>query len=242
MPSHIPKGSNSQLQSLWTQRHHLQLKAGILHCRWEDVPGKGLHKNLQLVLPQQLVTEVLSKLHDDTTGGHLGVMKMLERVRTRFYWVGQRRDVKKWWKACQICAVRKSQPKKHKAPLQIEPATYPLERIAMDILGPLPETEHGNKYILVIRDYFTKWKEAYPMRNMEATTMAKFLIREFISRFSVPKYLHTDQGRNFEAGLIKEMCSLLDIKKTRSSPYHHQSDGMINRTILNMFSTSVDNN
>ena len=88
----------------------------------------------------------------------------------------------------------------------------------MDILGPLPETERGNKYILVIGDYFTKWKEAYPMRNMEATTVANILVREFISRFGVPKYLHTDQGRNFETGLIKEICSLLDIKKTRTSP------------------------
>ena len=80
------------------------------------------------------------------------------------------------------------------------------------------------------------------MRNMEATTVANILVHEFISRFGVPKYLHTDQGRNFEAGLIKEICSLLDIKKTRTSPYHPQSDGMIerfNRTLLNMLSTSV---
>jgi len=112
-------------------------------------------------------------------------------------------------------------------------------------MGPLPKTERGNKYIVVIGDYFTKWKDVYPMRNMEATTVANILVQEFISRFGVPKYLHTDQGRNFEAGLIKEICSLLDIKKTRTSPYHPQSDGMIewfNRTILNMLSTSVDNN
>ena len=241
-PYGLPKGSSIQLQSLWTQRRHLLLKDGILYRHWEDVPGKGLHKRLQLVLPQQLVTEVLTKLHDATTGGHLGVKKTLERVRTRFYWVGQRRDVEEWCRACEICAARKSEPKKRKAPLQIEPAKYPLERIAMDILGPLPETERGNKYILVIGDYFTKWKEAYPMRNMEATTVANILVHEFISRFGVPKYLHTDQGRNFEAGLIKEICSLLDIKKTRTSPYHPQSDGMIerfNRTLLNMLSTSV---
>ena len=61
----------------------------------------------------------------------------------------------------------------------------------MDILGPLPETERGNKYILVIGDYFTKWKEAYPMRNMEATTVVHILVQEFISRFGVPKYTQT---------------------------------------------------
>ena len=107
-------------------------------------------KKLQLVLPQQLVTKVLTKLHNSVTAGHLGVKKTLEKVLSRFYWVGQRRDVDEWCKTCLICASRKLEPKKHKAPLQIETAKHPLERIAMDILGPLPETERGNKYILVM--------------------------------------------------------------------------------------------
>ena len=182
------------------------------------------------------MTEVLTKLHDATTGGLLGVKKTLERMRTRFYWVGQRRDVEEWCRACEICAARKSEPKKRKAPLQIEPAMCPLERIAIDILGLLPETERGNKYIPVIGDYFTKWQEAYPMRNMEATTVPNILVHEFISRFGVPKYLHTDQGRNFESGLIKEICSLVHIKKTRTSGIIER----FNRTLLNMLSTSVD--
>ena len=115
----------------------------------------------------------------------------------------------------------------------------------MDILGPLPLTENGNKYILVIGDYFTKWKEAYPMKNMEATTVARILVHEFICRFGIPEHLHTDQGRNFEAEIIKEICKLLDIKKTQTSPYHPQSDGMIerfNRTLLNMLSTALEKN
>ena len=77
---------------------------------------------------------------------------------------------------------------------------YPLEWIAMDILGPLPETECGNKYIVVIDDYFTKWKEAYPMRNMEATTVANILVQEFISHFDVPKYLHANQVEILKQG------------------------------------------
>ena len=125
VPYCILKGSSIQLQSLWTQWHYLLLKDGILYHRWEDVPGKGLHKRLQLVLPQQLVAEVMTKLHDAFTGGHLGVKKTLQKVHTRFYWVGQRRDVEEWCRACEICAARKSEPKKRKAPLQIEPAKYP---------------------------------------------------------------------------------------------------------------------
>ena len=95
-----------------------------------------------------------------------------------------------------------------------------MERIAMDILGPLPETNLGNKYILVVGDYFTKWKEAYPMRDMEATTVARLLVNEFFCQFGLPDFLHTDQGRNFESTLIKEVCALLNIKKTCTTPYH----------------------
>ena len=119
-----------------------------------------------------------------------------------------------------------------------------MERIAMDIdiLGPLPTTARNNKYILVVGDYFSKWKEAYPMPNMEATTIANLLVNEFICRFGVPECLHTDQGRNFEASLIEEMCRLLGIHKTRTTPYHPQSDGLIerfNRTLLSMLSIAA---
>ena len=102
-----------------------------------------------------------------------------------------------------------------------------MQRIAMDILGPLPETERQNKYILVVSDYFTKWTESYPMKNMEAKTIAEQLVSNFICCYGVPYYIHTDQGRNFESSLISEMCQLLDMTKTRTTPYHPQSDGLV---------------
>ena len=128
------------------------------------------------------------------------------------------------------------------APLQPQMTKLPMERVAMDILDPLPETARGNKYILVIGDYFTKWKEAHAMPNMEAATIARIIVNEFVCRFGIPKQLHTNQGRNFESSLIKEVCKILGIVKTRTTPYHPQSGGMIerfNRTVLNMLSTVV---
>ncbi|XP_045482836.1 uncharacterized protein LOC123686668 [Harmonia axyridis] len=105
----------------------------------------------------------------------------------------------------------------------------PLERVAIDIAGPFPETDEGNKYILVAMDYFTKWVEAYAIRNQEAATVAEVLIKEMFSRFGVPLELHSDQGRNFESDLFKNVCELLGIRKTRTTALHPQSDGMVER-------------
>ena len=77
---------------------------------------------------------------------------------------------------------------------------------------------------------------------MEAITVAKCLVNEFICRFGVPEQLHSDQGRNFESKVIKNICDLLQIRKTRTSPYHPQSDGLVerfNRTLLNLLSIAV---
>ena len=244
LPERYPQGISHRLQTLWMQRQHLVIHNEVLYRRWEDVQGGGLNKRLQLVLPQALVPSVLTELHNSSTAGHQGVKKTLEKVRTRFYWPGQRQDVEHWCQRCDDCASRKLPVKHRRAPMQIGTAGKPMQRIAMDILGPLPETDRLNKYVLVVGDYFTKWTEAFPLPNMEAETVARRLL-EFICRNGAPEYLHTDQGRNFESNLVQELCRLLGITKTRTTPYHPQSDGMVerfNRTLLNMLSLSVQDN
>ena len=118
-----------------------------------------------------------------------------------------------------------------------------MERIAIDVLGPLPETDNGNKYLLIAMDYFTKWPEAYPLPNQEATTVV--LVGEFFSRMGIPLEIHSDQGRNFESNVFHEICKLLHIKKTRTTPLHPQSDGMVerlNRTIEAQLAIFVSEN
>ena len=209
------------------------------------MPNAGETPLLQLVLPIDLVSIVLKQLHDHVaSGGHLGPEKTLSKVRVRFYWVGQRKDIERWCQTCTKCASRKSPIPTRRAPLSLVPCSFPFQRVAMDILGPLPQTPRSNRYILVISDYFSKWVEAFPMENMEALTVAKILVNEFITRFGVPEVIHTDQGRNFESTLIKDLCSLLGIEKSRTSPYHPQSDGLVerfNRTLLNMLCTAANN-
>lgn len=202
-------------------------------------------KQVQVVLPKALVPEVLEQLHNSVTAGHLGIQKMQAKVKDRFYWPGWFEDVRNWCRECRDCGSRKSVGSQPCAPLQLTPASRPFERVAMDILGPLPVTSSQNKYVLVVGDYFSKWTEAFPIPNQEAQTVAKVFVEGWVCRLGVPRTIHTDQGRNFESSLFKEMCQLLNIHKTRTTPYHPQSDGMVerfNRTLLAMLSLFVEEN
>ena len=138
--------------------------------------------------------------------------------------------------------MRKLPIPKPRAPLTSIVVGYPMQLVAVDIVGPFPETAAGNCYILVAADYFTRWVEAYPIHNQEATIVARKLVSEFFFRFSPPERLHSDQGRNFESAVILEVCKLLGIAKSRTIPYHSQCDGLVerfNRTLLNMLPKAV---
>eukprot|EP00731_Ephydatia_muelleri_P010468 Em0005g1054a len=146
-PKSFPKDGGYWLQTLWAQQKYLVLRNGVLYRRWEDIPGKGLNKCLQFVLPQDLVPTVLEQLHNAPSGSHLGVSKTVEKVRRRFYWPGQRRDIERWCAACESCATRKAPPTKPRAAMQADLPSGPFERVAMDILGPLPITTRDDLHV-----------------------------------------------------------------------------------------------
>ena len=216
---------------------------GILYRVWEDSCCK--REILQVVVATVLRKQVFGFLHDSKTGGHFGVNKTIGKIREKFYWPKLRDDVKVWCGQCDVCAVRKGPSRKIKAPLATYVVGLPMERVAIDVLGPLPVSESGNRYILIAMDYFTKWPEAYALPNQEAQTIAKVLVDQFVSRFGAPAQLHSDQGRNFESQVFTEMCKLLGIEKTRTTPLHPQSDGMVeryNRTLEHQIAMFVNDN
>ena len=126
---------------------------------------------------------------------------------------------------CEICSRCRTPVLPKKAPMKSIEAVQPMELWAMDILGPLPMTARGNQYILVMSNHFTKWVEAVPMTNQRAETVAKTFVDEVVTRHGVPSKLLTDQERNFEADLMRQVFNLLDVKKLQTSPYYPQTDG-----------------
>lgn len=223
-------------KALWAKWNELEVKDRILYKK--STPKRGR----RIVLPHSLRWEVFSHLHNQPFGCHRGITKVTDGLRARVYWPGMKDDVERWIGQCEWCQRAKTPRPKRKAALQSIPVSAPLDRVQLDIVGPLGTTANGNNYILVLVDYFTKWAEAWAIQDHTAQTVAEVIVKDFICRFGIMKQLHTDQGREFESNLFKEVCSILGIQKTHTAPYKPNSDGLVermNKTVINMLKTTA---
>ncbi len=231
---------SSTSKTLWRHWDRLHLNNGVLYRRWVSENG-STH---QLVVPEELKKDILLLYHDIPSGGHLGSEKTLERIKTSFYWPGMKNEVEKYCTTCDKCTARKQSRSPQKCPMSSYLVGEPMEKVALDILGPLPLTQLGNRYVLVIMDCFSKWTEAVALPDQEAATVAKAFVDNFVCRFGTPLQVHTDQGSNFESQLFQDLCSWLQIHKTRTSGMRPQSNGGVerfNRTLEVMLTMYCEN-
>ena len=140
-----------------------------------------------------------------------------------------RQTVEDYIASCKICSQHNQPTSSGKAPLKPIEVGEPFTFWAMDYMGPLPVTTRGNKHILVVMDHFTKWCEAFATPDQKARTVAEILVNKVFSRFGPPAVLHSDQGANFESNLMHDICTLMGISKSRTTAYHPQCDGLVER-------------
>ncbi len=213
----------------------LTIVDGVLARQWFDANGEPAQ--FQWAVPRQFVTEILQEAHAAPTAGHFSDKRTTTRAQETFVWPGMARDAREFCRNCEVCGARKPKPSTPHHLYLRQVTTEPLQRVAVDILGPLDTTERGNRYVLVMVDYFTKWLTAVPMPDQRAETCAEKFVREFVVHLGIPEQLHSDQGRQFEGELFQGMCRLLGIDKTRTTALHPQSDGQTERansTLLNL--------
>ena len=169
----------------------------------------------------------------------------MQKIKERFYWPGYETDIRSWLQQCEQCQRRNPPQPSPRAPLGGITANQPFEKVSWDIMGPLPASSKGNKYILVVTDLFSKWVEAFPMRSTESESLATILVNEIVCRYGVPQYLHSDQGANLTSKVIQNLCKKLGIQRTQSSAYHPQGNGQVerfNRTLEAMLAKMVKEN
>ncbi len=196
-----------------------------------------LDKEHRLVVPVMKRKEVMELNHDHMLAGHLGIAKTIARIRKQFTWPNLKDEVTAYVNGCLTCARRKSYGAS-KAPLCPMPLVNRVwEKIAMDIVGPIQESANGYKYILVLSDYASRFVFTIPMRDMSASTVARHFVNKVITKYGAPEHVLTDQGTNFLSKLVNEICQLFKIKQLKTTSYHPQTDGLVerfNRTLGDM--------
>ena len=218
-------GSTPVVGQLRTDGDKLRMDNGVLVLLRRD----GDKEERRAFLPIGVAERVLKVLHDDK--GHFGFAKTKEAVKSRYFWFNWQKDVKHWCNSCETCLRRKYPTVLERQPTgQLPAPTRPFRWWHMDFAGPLPKTTRGNKYIFALTGPFTKWPEAFAVPDQSAQTTAEVVYREIVCRYGVPDGLHADQGKNFEANLMRELCKRLDIQRTRSSPANPQGNGQAERT------------
>ena len=238
-PPYFVWAKNKRLSAFWSCWENLFIVDGILVKSPQNPRNVP---NYAVVVPEKLVHQVMSGLHCSSFGGHLGISKTISRAKDRFYWPQMRRCIRTFVQSCRVCGEVKISTSATKAPLCPINVSEPFIFWAMDYMGPLPETSRGNKHILVVMDHFTKWCEAFPTQDQKARTVANILVSKIFSRFGPPVAIHSDQGSNFESNLIHEVCNIMGIHKSRTTAYHPQGDGLVerqNRTLQDILSSFV---
>ena len=189
-----------------------------------------LYRSSKTVVKLEEKPAVLHALHSDSTaGGHLGRDKTRKKVAAAYYWPGWQADVDAYVASCPECKSINAHPISASVPLHPIPVPNNVwSLIGIDLIGPLPETQRGNKYIVGVSDYFSKWVEAAGIPDKSALSVATFLL-ELICRLGVPQHIISDQGREFVNELNDFICSKLNISHRICSAYHPQSNGLRER-------------
>ena len=198
---------------------------GILVQEEEDCLGDV---SSRIVVPEGRRESLLKLAHSGVASGHFGVKKTYAKLASHFTWPKMYVQVKEMVKTCPGCQ-RAAKNLNARAPLQPLPCIgEPFRLVAMDIVGPIPRSASGYKYLLTLMDLYSKYPEAIPLKKIDNEAVLEALL-EVISRHGIPEAILTDQGSVFMSRLTKSVCNVLGIEQIRTSPYHPQSDGALER-------------
>ena len=229
--------ASHDLKSYWVGRKSLFLDdKNILWRNRSETSSRA-----QLVVPRSLRDTIFNDSHHTTYGGHFGITHTHSKLQLHYFWPGMSDFVRDRISACHKCVARKSPVNRHH-PMGHVPVSGKFERVAMDLLDVSVISTKGYKYILVVCDYFTKYTEAYPLKDKTARSVVDALMDVWLPRYGFPLFLHSDQGKEFDNVMIHKLSELLGTVKTKTTPYHPRSDGLVerfNRTLLAMLAMFV---
>lgn len=221
------------------------------------VEGNQLWKNLgeleplsqeatwRLVIPKEFRSKTIEECHNPPTCGHQGVLKTYKRMQQKFYWPKMRKDIASYIAKCQICQrIKYDQNKPAGMMGELRSVNAPFKMIAADLIGPLPRSLKGFKYLLVVTDTFTKYSILKPLRAATANLVSKHLEEDVFMAYGVPQYIICDNGSEFIGNPVTKLAQNYKIKVLLNASRHPQANPAerVNRDIVTMLRAYIEEN
>jgi len=202
------------------------------YCLIKEILHVWSHKHQKqvLMIPEEMIPEILEECHDGPLSGHLGFTKTKHRIESRYYWKSMDRDIKSYVKSCDKCQRRKVPKRKPYGLMQ--KMKFPrgvFQKIQIDVMGPLGRSARSKKYVITAIDYLSKWMESRAVAEATAETLASFFIEQIICRHGVPKEVNTDRGSIFTCEMTDQITKKLGVNHLHSTAFHPESQGLVEK-------------
>jgi IS30 family transposase len=183
----------------------------------------------RIIPPRHQMKAILRETHSLPTSGHQGRDATIRKTAEVYFWPNMTEDVREYVLSCRIC--QKRERRRGETELQpIKKFPKPFFQVGMDVMGPLPITKSGKRYIVIAVDHFTKWVELRAIESNDAQSIASFFYEDVICRHGVPEILTTDQGTEFINEFLTTLTNTYHIRHIKTTTYHPQGNGQVERT------------
>ncbi|GFX16957.1 hypothetical protein TNCV_2519341 [Trichonephila clavipes] len=203
----------------WTERGFL-MNQGVLYRYVPDADSA----EAQLVIPTAERELIMERHHNDPMAGHYGEEGTFQKIARRYYWTGMRKYISDYIKKCPECARFKATNQKPAGLLRTPVYSQRFEVIAIDLFGPLPQTDTGKQWIFIVEDCATKWVELFALSQASARQCATTLIEEVFMRHGIPRRIISDNGTQFVSAVLQQICFTLNISQNFIPVYSPQSN------------------
>ena len=217
-------------RKLWNQLNRLFVNNEALVC-FKYYNTKSKKYKALIVVPKGHTVKVMYQYHSTPLAGHMGYASTLGNIRKVYFWPRMNKEILMYCQECAVCEINNLKYKrKPRAPLKQWKSNRINQTVNIDLVGPFTHRNNHYKYILTILDRFSRYCAAAPLKTQTSQEIAKQLLSKWVFKMGVPEIILSDQGANLSlAEVMKDLYHILGIQKVRTTAYHPETNGAIER-------------
>ena len=182
----------------------------------------------RVAVPSHLREQILRESHSGAMADHFSGSRLYNTLCHHWWWDSMYHDSQEYTRNCAECAIMSGTGRPQRPPLRPIPVSRPFQILGVDVME-LPQTTKGNRYVIVLQDFLSKWLFVFPAPDQKAIRIAHLLTKEVVPFLGVPDALLSDHGANLLSHIMKDVCQVLGTTKLNTTAYHPQCDGMVER-------------